>query len=132
MNISKSFLIMGLGYGALGMSLGIHMAASQNHSQAITHAHLLLVGFLLSIIYAIIYRLWLDNPQKLLSRIQFFVHHIGVFMMVPGLYLLYGGHVGHETLEPLLASSSVLVLVSLLLMMVLLILSRPASNTQAA
>jgi hypothetical protein len=121
MNLERTYLLSGLGYGALGMSLGIHMAASHDHGQAITHAHLLLVGFLLSVIYALIHRLWLSAPPKVLARIQFAAHHLGVIMMVTGLFLLYGGHVPGDRIEPLLASSSIIVLIALILMIVLLL-----------
>jgi hypothetical protein len=133
-SLDRSYLAIGLTYGALGMGLGIHMAATQNHGQLVTHAHLLLVGFLLSVIYAIIHRLWLDQPQKWLARTQFAAHHIGVVMMVTGLFLLYGGHFPHQRLEPLLASSSIIVLLALLLMlmMVLVMTSSPGASATAS
>lgn len=134
MNLERSYLTIGLIYGALGMVLGIHMAATQDHGQLVTHAHLLLVGFLLSMIYAIIHRLWLHAPNRLVSGIQFGAHHLGVVMMVTGLFLLYGGHVPHERIEPLLASSSIIVLIALLLMIVLVVGSgarAPAPDSEA-
>ena len=130
LTFDRSFLVIGLTYGALGMTLGIFMAATRDHSQSVTHAHLLLVGFLLSIIYALIHRLWLESPNRWISRVQFVAHHLGVLMMVAGLYLLYGGHYPHETLEPLLASSSIIVLVAILLMTVLVLM--PARGAQMA
>lgn len=120
-NLERAYLLLGLGYGALGMGLGIHMAASHNHGQSITHAHLLLVGFLLSVIYALIHKLWLEAPPAMLARIQFAAHHLGVVLMVIGLFLLYSGHFPGDQLEPVLSSSSILVLVALLLMMVMLL-----------
>jgi hypothetical protein len=120
-NLERSFLALGLAYGALGMSLGIYMAATQDHGQMVTHAHLLLVGFLLSVIYAIIHRLWLNQPGKWLAGVQFIAHHLGVVTMVGGLFMLYGGHLPHESLEPVLASASISVLVALLLMLAMVI-----------
>jgi hypothetical protein len=131
-SLDRSYLVIGLVYGALGMNLGIHMAATQNHGQLVTHAHLLLVGFLLSVIYALIHRLWLNQPWKWVARAQFAAHHLGVLMMVTGLYLLYGGHHPHETLEPLLASSSIIVLVALLLMLALVVGQRVAPADASA
>ena len=122
LTFDRSFLVIGLGYAVLGMGLGIYMAATRDHSQLVTHAHLLLVGFLLSIIYALIHRLWLDSPGRILSRLQFGAHHLGTVMMVGGLFLLYGGHYPHDTLEPLLASASIIVLVAMILMVVLVIM----------
>jgi hypothetical protein len=131
LTFDRSFLVLGLSYGIPGMALGIYMAATRDHSQLVTHAHLMLVGFLLSIVYALIHRLWLEQPGRWLTRIQFAAHHLGTVMMVTGLYLLYGGHQTHETLEPLLASASIIVLVAMLLAMVM-VLSPARSAAPAA
>lgn len=124
LSVDRAHLTAGLVYGALGMGLGIYMAASHNHVQLVTHAHLLLAGFLLSLIYAIIHRLWLLEPSRMLSHLQFATHHAGVVLMITGLYLLYGGHGRPEALEPLLAGSSILVLLALLLMLVMVMVLR--------
>ena len=121
LTFDRSFLVAGLTYGILGMGLGIYMAATRDHGQLVTHAHLMLVGFLLSIVYALIHRLWLNNPGRWIARTQFAAHHLGTLMMVSGLYLLYGAHYPHETLEPLLAGSSILVLVAMLMITVMVL-----------
>lgn len=130
-NLERSFLSLGLVYGALGMAMGIHMAATQDHSQTVTHGHLLLAGFLLSVVYAIIHRLWLNQPWNWLSRIQFFAHNIGVVMMVGGLFMLYGGYSPHESLEPVLASASIGILVALLLMLAMVVGNGSASHPES-
>lgn len=128
LSYDRVHLTAGLVYGALGMGLGIFMAATHDHGQMVTHAHLLLAGFLLSVIYAIIHRLWLSSPSRMLALTQFILHHVGVVGMVSGLFLLYGGHAGNDRLEPLLAGSSVLVLLSLLLMLTLVLAGRGATD----
>lgn len=120
-SVDRAHLTAGLVYGALGLGLGIYMAAGQNHVQQVTHAHLLLAGFLLSVIYAIVYRLWLPNPGRWLSGLQFALHHVGVVLMVSGLFLLYSGRFSHGQLEPVLAGSSILVLLALLMMLAMVI-----------
>lgn len=133
LSFDRAHLIAGLVYAALGMGLGIYMAAGQNHVQHVTHAHLLLVGFLLSVIYAIIHRLWLRESGSLLARLQFGFHHVGVVLMVAGLFLLYGGHFSHGQLEPVLAGSSILVLLALLKMLALVVMvGRRAEPVPAA
>lgn len=124
MTIERSHLTLGLVYALLGMSLGTVMAASQNHGQQVTHAHLLLVGFLLSVVYAIIHRLWLASPGRAVARIQFGLHHLGVLMMSSGLFIHYGGFLSPGRVEPLLAISPFLVLAGMLLMLVMVVTGR--------
>jgi len=62
MSLDRGVLIWALGYATIGTALGIHMAASQNHGELVTHAHILLIGFVLSLVYGIIHKFWLDNP----------------------------------------------------------------------
>ncbi len=128
--MDRSYLLTGLVYGILGMALGIYMAATHNHGQLVTHAHLLLVGFLLSMLYAVIHKLWLGQPHRWLARIQFGGHHLGTVLMVVGLFLLYGRHLPAETLEPVLAIASLIVLAALVVMLLMVV--QGLRNSQVA
>ena len=97
------------------------MASSQNHAQHVTHAHILLVGFVVSFIYAIIHKLWLPNTGRLLAMIQFTLHQLAVLVMSLGLGLLYGAVIPPEKLEPFLASSSMAALAAVVLMIVMVV-----------
>ncbi|MFW5815745.1 MAG: TonB-dependent receptor [Wenzhouxiangella sp.] len=119
-------LLAALVYALLGLGLGIYMAASQDHSQAVAHAHLLLVGFLLSFAYAVIGRLWLGKRPALLVAAQWLGHHLGVVGLVAGLLLLYSGGVALSALEPLLAASSLSVFGALVLMSLMVAQARTA------
>lgn len=121
MSLDRSYLTFALAYVAIGMSLGIYMAASHDHGQRITHAHILLVGFVVSFIYAVIHKLWLGEAASRLARVQFAVHQLGAAMMVSGLFLLYGGFVPAEQIERLLAPSTFIVLSAALLMIVMVL-----------
>ncbi len=121
MRFDKSFLIVGLAYAVIGMGVGIFMASSHNHAQHVTHAHILLVGFVVSFIYAIIHKLWLLNTGRLLAMIQFILHQLAVIVMSVGLGLLYGGFMAPEKLEPFLASSSMAALAGVVLMIVMVV-----------
>lgn len=117
MDFSRRYLVFALCYAAIGMALGIYMAASHDHGQLVTHAHVLLVGFVLSLIYGIIHRLWLDAPRRALANIQFVLHQLAAVAMFVGLFLLYGGKAAEATLEPLLGFGSSGVLAGMLLML---------------
>jgi len=117
MNLDKRFLIWGLSFAAVGLSLGIYMAATHNHGQLVTHAHILLVGFVLSFVYGIIHRLWLENVNRAMANVQFVVHQAAAVTISGGLFLLYGNMVSEPTLGPILGVASAGVLLGMLLML---------------
>ncbi|ACL71286.1 hypothetical protein [Thioalkalivibrio sulfidiphilus] len=125
MGIDRAYLMWGLAYAVAGMCLGIFMAASQDHGQHVTHAHVLLVGFVLSLAYGIIHKLWLPGVSIKLARLQFLLHQVGAITMVVGLFLLYGRFVSLERLDPVLAMASIAVLGGALLMGFMVLKSRP-------
>lgn len=117
--MDRKFVISALCYALLGMVLGIYMAASKDHSQFVTHAHIMLVGFVVSFIYALCHKLWLGNPSGRLACVQFYLHQLGALVMSIGLCLLYGRLMPAERLDPLLAVSSLAVLIAMGIMLAL-------------
>lgn len=128
MFFDRKYLYSALGYAVLGMLVGIAMAASKNHGQHVTHAHILLVGFVLSFSYALLHKLWLGPVKPGLAWSQFLLHQLGALMMVIGLSLLYGGLVPEPVIGPVLGLASVALLLALLLMLVMLVRSSTAKN----
>ena len=122
--MDRKFVVAGLGWGMLGLALGIVMGITHNHGQMPTHAHIMLAAFVLSFIYGVIHKLWLTNGNSGLAKIQFWLHQVGAAVLVICLFLVYGGHASPVTLEPVLAGSSIAVFVALILMKILFIRSR--------
>lgn len=110
MGFDRKQVLCAMVYAIAGMGLGMYMAASQNHGQHVTHAHILLVGFITSMVYGVVYKLWLQAVKPILAWVQFMVHQIGVLGMCGGLFLLYGGLVPPPLLEPMLGVASFAVL----------------------
>jgi hypothetical protein len=131
-NFDRAYLIWALSYAAAGMALGIFMAASKNHGQFVTHAHILLVGFVTSLIYAVIHKLWLPAPPRTMATVQFILHQAGCLAMFAGLLLLYGRVAPEEQLSPLLGSSAVVVILGMLLMLVMVVRSGTAIQARSA
>lgn len=121
MSFDRRYLIWAMGYIAIGMCLGLFMAASHNFAERDAHSHVLLVGFVLSLTYAIIHRLWLDKPSQRISKVQFILHQAGTVTMSVGLFLLYGGLLPAALLEPILGISSVALLAGVLSMLYMLL-----------
>jgi len=126
MSFDKKYLIWALGYIVAGMCLGIFMAASHNHGQYPTHAHINLIGFVLSLSYGIIHKLWLAHANQITANIQFIVHHAGALTIFFGLFLLYGNFAPEEKLDPILAIGSITVLSAALLMFYMVLKASPA------
>lgn len=128
--MDRKFILTGLGYAIIGMILGMVMAGSKNHSQYVTHAHIMLAGFVVSFAYGLCHKLWLNNTACKLVTIQFYVHQVGVAIMSIGLFLLYGKFIALEVIDPILALSSLMVLIGMVLMKVLFIKSGKTPATQ--
>lgn len=116
MALDRRFLLCGFAYAIAGMGLGIYMAASHNHALFVAHAHMLLLGFVVSFIYALIHKLWLVGAGGRVAGFQFYLHQLAVLVLSVGLVLLYGGVVPEPATGPLLGAAAVGVLVALLLM----------------
>jgi len=119
--MDKRFVISSFAYALLGLALGIYMAASKNHEQLVTHAHIMLLGFVVSFTYGVCHKLWLNNSHTKLSHIQFYLHQAGTLLLLIALFLLYGKFASADTLEPLLSVGSITVFISLLLMSILML-----------
>lgn len=120
MKLDRQFLLCALAYAVFGMCVGIYMAASKNHGQFIAHAHILLVGFVVSFVYGLIHKLWIAAENRAVSTVQFYLHQVSTLVMVIGLLLFYGGFF-QEALDPILAASAFGVLAGALLMVYLVI-----------
>lgn len=121
MTLDRKYLLWALVYALVGMCLGIIMAATQDHTQHVTHAHQLMVGFVASLIYGVVHKLWLEDAVTRLAKLQFLAHQAGACLMCLGLFLLYGGILPASQLEPILGVASLSVLLGALLMLVLVV-----------
>jgi hypothetical protein len=114
--MDRKFVMMGLGYAVLGLLLGVYMGMSHNHGQLVTHAHIMLAGFVVSFVYGTCHKLWLVAVPNKLAWSQFLLHQVGALIMVVCLFLLFGNFVSEEILGPILGVSSLLVLAGMILM----------------
>ena len=53
MNVSRNFLIVGSAFLIVGLVIGMYMGGSGDHSLAASHAHINLLGFVLSVLFAL-------------------------------------------------------------------------------
>ncbi|MBI4968832.1 MAG: TonB-dependent receptor [Rhodospirillales bacterium] len=126
MNFDRKYLAWALGYAAVGIAFGIVMAASHNVVQREVHSHTLLVGFVLSLGYGVIHKLWIERLMPILAKTQFIAHQAGTVTMCLGLLLLYGNIAPATLLDPVLGVSSVAILAGVLLMLVMVLKANAA------
>lgn len=119
--MDRKFVLTGLGYAILGLALGIFMAATRDHGQLVTHAHIMLIGFVVSFVYGVCHKLWLGNTTSGLARSQYYIHQLGTVGIAVGLFLYYGKYVSLDSIDPLLSLASIAVLVGMILMKILFI-----------
>ncbi|GJL98135.1 MAG: hypothetical protein DHS20C06_19520 [Hyphobacterium sp.] len=91
MKIERVYLVAGMLWLLCGMGLGHHMGMTQDHGQLPTHTHIMLAGGILSILWAIINRVW-GIGSGIMAWIQFLLHQAGAGVMVFALFQLYGGN----------------------------------------
>jgi len=90
-----------------------------------------LVGMIVSFVYAVIYKLWLKEQQSKLGNIQWASHQAGTLILVVALYCLYGRIIPEAVLGPILGIGSLLILVSMILMKICVINSRSRNEQES-
>ena len=93
--ISVWFLRIGVVAGLCGMTLGIAMGASGDHSQMPLHAHVNLIGWVTMVLYGLVYRVVPEAAENALARWQFALAVGGLAIILPGLALI--GMNDHQT-----------------------------------
>ena len=132
LNIARWHVLFGLAFAIAGMLLGIVMASSHDHTQHVTHAHILLLGFVVSLLYGVVLRLWLAQASARWARVQLVLHQAGTVVIVSGLYLLYAQRLPEPALGPVLGIGSVAVLAAPLLMQAMEWRNRTAAEPAVA
>jgi cbb3-type cytochrome oxidase subunit 1 len=102
--VAKRFFISAIVYGILGMLLGLEMAISNNHGQRVTHAHIMVVGWLSFFAFGFFYSQFGKAMSRALSLFHFWIAQTGLFGIIVGLLLIYSGKTQYE---PIAAVSSI-------------------------
>jgi cbb3-type cytochrome oxidase subunit 1 len=105
-------------YGLIGMIWGIYMAASEDHTTHVGHAHLMLIGWVSLALFGLAYQTWPKAAEGIVPVIQFWVANLGIVLIAPGLWLIYTGNVAVG--EPLATIGSILTILSMVLFIVAL------------
>lgn len=85
MRIDAWFIKASVIWLAVGMLMGISMAASHDFSLHPAHAHINLVGWATMALYGLIYRAWPEMAEGALPKLQFWVALAGAILMPIGI-----------------------------------------------
>jgi cbb3-type cytochrome oxidase subunit 1 len=100
-------------YMMIGLFIGLIMGISGNHTVATVHSHILLLGWTTMAITGLVYIVRPRCAESKLAILYFWLHNIGLPIMVTGLGLQYG--YGNEQAEKLSGIGSIIVLFALLI-----------------
>lgn len=115
MNVSRSFVLAGTVFLVIGIGFGIYMGASGKHDFAPLHAHVNLLGFVLSMVFALTYRSFPDMGGSRLAGFHFWLHVIPSAVLLVMLFLLMSGSITEAGMVPIAPIAEILVLVGVLL-----------------
>lgn len=101
MNVSRNFLVVGPLFLIVGLSFGIHMSASGDHTMAPLHAHINLLGFALMMIFGLAYQALPAAGTSTLARVHFWLHLLGGLILTSMLFLLFSGRIAETAMVPL-------------------------------
>lgn len=111
--IDRLFLRTAVLYVLAGMSLGIFMAVSDDHTQMPTHAHMNLLGWASMALYAVVYRVWPEAARSPLAPWHFWIANLGTLVVVIGVAGIMAGN--EESCGPIAGVGSILSLIGMLL-----------------
>jgi uncharacterized protein involved in response to NO len=101
--VARMFFTLSVFYALVGMALGLHMAISEDHGQMVTHAHIMLAGFVSSAIFGFFYHLVPQLNFTVIAKAHFWLHCVTSLVMLISLFELYGGN---DAFEPGAAGGS--------------------------
>lgn len=110
--VARNFFVLALIYAICGMTLGLVMSISQDHTQMPVHAHALVAGFLMSSVFAFFYHLFPAARASRLAAAHFWLTAVSGILLFVSLFFLLGGN---PSIEPVTAVSSIGFFVGMLL-----------------
>lgn len=109
--IDRLYILTGFIWLILGMTFGIYLGITDQTNLSNSHAHANLLGFVVSVLFGLLYRNWPTLQNRKLALPQFLLFEIGSAILVAGEYSIGSG--GSSALAP---PGSLLVILGTLLM----------------
>jgi len=114
MNVSRNFMLLGSAFLIIGITIGMYMGGSGDHTLALSHAHINLLGFVLSVVFALTYKAYPAMAEGRLASIHFWLHLVGAVAVNLLLFLMLSQIITEAAMVPLAPISELLVLLGVL------------------
>lgn len=115
MNIPRNFMLLGTIFLVIGIVMGMYMGGSGDHTLAASHAHINLLGFVLSAIFALTYKTFPVMADSGLARVHFWMHFVGAVVLNLLLFLLLLQVISDAAMLPLAPISEFLILLGVVI-----------------
>jgi peptidoglycan/LPS O-acetylase OafA/YrhL len=90
--LSNSYFRLSVIYSLVGLGIGLMMVSVDDHSQMPTHAHIMLIGFIVMFMFGAFYRLYPDAEKGVLPVLHFAVANLSFVAFMVGFWLIYEGN----------------------------------------
>lgn len=101
MSVTRLFMGIGSLYLVLGISIGIYMGGSGDHTLVPLHVHINLLGFVLMTVFGVVYHLFPAAGTTSMARAHFWLHLVGSVVLLTMLALLLTGRITEAGMFPL-------------------------------
>ncbi|MGH8491903.1 MAG: hypothetical protein ACRERR_02175 [Moraxellaceae bacterium] len=109
---ASRWIFVAIVYFVMAVGLGVFMGASHDHSLMSVHVHLNLLGWVSLALIGVIYHFFPRAGESRVATVQFWLHNVALPPMMLALAFLLKGNAG---VEPVVAITSLAILVSALL-----------------
>lgn len=107
-------MLLGSAFLIIGIVIGMYMGGSGDHALALSHAHINLLGFVLSAVFALTYKAYPAMAEGRLANIHFWLHLVGALVLNLLLFLMLAEIIAEAAMVPLAPISELLVLLGAL------------------
>jgi hypothetical protein len=82
--IDETYFLLSLLWLVAGMVFGIWLGAAEKFNFAESHAHMALVGFVVSAIFGIMYRFYPSMGESRIAAYQLWIYQLGAVLLIGG------------------------------------------------
>ena len=115
MSTSRNFMVIASLYIIIGVGIGMYMGGSNDRTLVPVHAHINLLGFVLPMVFGITYHLFPAAGGSALARAHFWLHQIGVAVLLTALFLMLSGRVATESIGLIFPVAEIAILLGVLI-----------------